>query len=101
MAEYQHVRKVVSDPVYATGGMEIVIDGLAVIDHVQIHANPSQFLEADDTVYSISYTKTGDNKIKVVIKTLDVTGTSPVSWTELAGGTALTGVELIIDAWGY
>jgi len=71
---------------YPSGGFEIEIPEVSTLDNydVVVVTNPSQLLEENDTVYSVSYTKSG-KKVKIVIKCLNVTAASPTSWTEATG----------------
>ena len=94
------VTKEVSGPSsYPSGGFTVTVGEVEKIKEAVVIPNPSQILEADDTAYSVSWS-VSDNKVTIVIKTLNVTGTSPVSWTELSGGTDLSGVKFTIIATG-
>ena len=97
-AETVVVKQVSGPSSYPSGGFTVTIPELTNIKEVAVIPNPSQILEADDTVYSISWTVSG-NSVTIVIKTLNVTASSPVSWTEL-GAVDLSGVTFTIIATG-
>jgi len=82
-AETVVIKEVSGPSTYPTGGFTVTIPELTNIKEAAVIPNPSQLLEADDTVYSISWTVSG-NSVTIVVKTLNVTATSPVSWTELS-----------------
>lgn len=83
---------------YTTGGFSVIFDDISDLSNfaVRVTTNPSQLLEEDNTVYSVSYTVDG-NSVNIVIKTLDVTAAAPVSWTEISAGTDLSSVTFVIE----
>jgi len=97
MKRYMYDFREYTGETYTTGGIEIPLKHLkkvmfAVVEPV--------FPDTDDTVYKIETTYE-DNKVKVVIKSIDVTGTSPVSWTELSNGADISGFKFKVFAFGY
>jgi len=82
---------------YPSGGFEVEVSEVRTLDNfdVVVISNPTQLLEQDNLVYSVSWTKSG-NKVKIVVKTLNVTAASPVSWTEISPGTDLSAVDFTV-----
>ncbi len=85
---------------YPTGGFSVLFEDVTDLSEfaVKVITNPTQLLEQDNTVYSVSWSVSG-NTVNIKVNTLDVTGTAPVSWTELAAGTDLSNVTFIVEVW--
>jgi len=85
---------------YPSGGFSVLFEDVTDLSDftVKVITNPTQLLEADNTVYSVSWSTSG-NTVNIIVKTLDVTATAPVSWTEIAAGTDLSSVTFIIEVY--
>ena len=76
---------------YPSGGFNITINGLSKIHTAIVTFKGSR---PDDLVYQLDVSWSG-NTITVKVMSINVTASSPASWSEVAGGTDLSG--LIFD----
>lgn len=85
---------------YPLGGFSVLFEDVTDLSDftVKVITNPTQLLEADDTCYSVSWS-VSDNTVNIVVKSINVTAASPVSWSEIAAGTDLSGVTFIVEVW--
>jgi len=93
------VMKTTSGPSsYSSGGFTVTIGELEKISKAIVVPNTN--IEANDKVRQIRWTISG-NTVTIVVREIDVTGSSPVSWSEVADGTDLSDITFTIIAEGY
>lgn len=77
---------------YSSGGFNITVNGLSKIHTAIVTFKGSR---PDDLVYQLDVSWSG-NVITVKVMSINVTAASPVSWTEVAAGTDLSGLTFDI-----
>lgn len=92
--------KSVAGPSSYTQGTGITVDFSEFEGLYNAIAVPDQTPEADDTAYDFRVSISGTT-VTILVYTIDVTGTSPVSWAELAAATDLSGRTFTVIADGY
>jgi len=89
------VKTVAGPSSYAAGGFTVIMDKLRKITAAFVLVSPN--LEANNLVMVPRVTWSG-NTITIIIRQIDVTGTSPVAWAEAASGTNFSGYNFIVLA---
>jgi len=92
------VHKVTTGPTsYSSGGFTVRITELNRIDAVSVSIRTN--LKVDDLVHVVDYS-VSDNTITFTVYYINVTASSPVSWSEVSDGTDISALTLEIIAIG-
>ena len=93
------VQKIVTGPSsYSSGGFTETIGELKRIDAVQISIRTN--LKTDNYVYVVDYSISG-NTITFTVYRIDVTASSPASWSEVPDGTDISSLTIEVIAIGF
>jgi hypothetical protein len=83
------IKSVAGPSSYVTGGFTVAFGEFEKVTKAVAFCDRSQILEADDTVYGLRVSVSG-NIVTIIVRTASTVGAGPNAWSQLAATTDLS-----------